>query len=168
DLAAQIGHAGAVDEAGLDDEPFRQAEREGAGHRPALEHRLLRHVLHVHEEGLGEPAEVHEGGDVRIADGAGQRLVPCADLVLLVGQALLHHPKASFPTVADDRSGAGITRAGWRILPAGPPPAVAYPDTRSGCHAVPPRTMRGPPPTASRPRRSAGERRADARRGHEP
>src|SRR6266540_5208363 len=91
DLAAEIGHAGAVDEPGLHDEPFRQAEGEGAGHRPALEHRLLRHVLHVHEEGLGEPAEVHEGGDVGVADGAAECLVPRADLVLLVGQSLLDH-----------------------------------------------------------------------------
>jgi hypothetical protein len=38
DLAAEIGHAGAVDEPRLDDEALGETEREGAGRRPALEH----------------------------------------------------------------------------------------------------------------------------------
>src|SRR4030095_7233513 len=49
DLAAEIGHARAVDQPGLHDQPFGEGKRQGAGRRATLEQRLPRDVLHVHE-----------------------------------------------------------------------------------------------------------------------
>ena len=88
-LAAEIGHAGAVDETRLHHEALGEAEGEGAGGGLALEHRRRGHVLHVVEERLVEAAQVDEGADIRLGDRAPQRLVGRADLVLLVGQSLL-------------------------------------------------------------------------------
>src|SRR4029450_12075441 len=71
DLAAEIGHAGAVDQPRLHDEPLGEREGECPWRGLALEDRLARHVLHVVEERLVEAAEgyVGAGGPPRARPG---------------------------------------------------------------------------------------------------
>src|SRR6185295_4850509 len=89
--ASEERHAGAVDEPGLHDQPLAQRESEGAGRGSAAEDGLALDVLHVHEQRLGEAAQVHEVDDVGLGDRAGQRAVHVADLVLLEGRSLTSH-----------------------------------------------------------------------------
>jgi hypothetical protein len=58
---------------------------------PPLEDRFLGHVFHVHEQGLVESAQVDEGADVRLRDGATERLVHRTDRVLLVHESSRLH-----------------------------------------------------------------------------
>ncbi len=91
DLAAEIRHPGAVNQAGLHDQPLGERECQGARRRAPLEHRLARDVLHVHEQGLREAAQVDERDDVGLRDRAAERAVHRADLVLLEGQSFPDH-----------------------------------------------------------------------------
>ena len=88
DLAAEVRHAGAVDEPRLHDQPLGEAEGEGARRRLALEDRRAATYSMSIEERLVEAAEVDEGADVRLRHRAPQRLVGGAHLVLLVRQSL--------------------------------------------------------------------------------
>src|SRR4029434_858268 len=56
-----------------------------------LEQRFAGDVLHVHEQRLGEAAQVHETHDVGLPYPAIERPGRGADRVLLVGQALADH-----------------------------------------------------------------------------
>src|SRR5882672_9715702 len=105
-LPAEIRHAGPVDEPGLHDEPLGEREGQGAGRGAPLEQGLARHVLHVHEERLAEPAQVHERHDVRLRHRAAERAEDGADLVLLEGEALTDHgclPRSKTMSQTSDR-----------------------------------------------------------------
>src|SRR5439155_1255258 len=97
DLAAEERHAGAVDEAGLHDQALGERPGQGSRRRAAREDRLARDVLHVHEERLGEPAEVDEGDDVGLRHRAAERAEGGTDLVRLEGQALCSHGPSYSP-----------------------------------------------------------------------
>src|SRR5712692_5429447 len=122
DLAAQIRHARAVDEARLHDEPFGEAEGEGAGSGAALEDRGGLHELHVVEERLVEAAQVDEGADVRLRHRAAPRLVRGAGVVLLVGQSVRSHLGSPESTLSPQGrgQGEGCGAEGWVARHASP------------------------------------------------
>src|SRR5437899_1294200 len=64
DLAAQPGHARAVDEAGVHDQALGQREGQRSRRGPPAEDGFLPNELHVHEERLGEATLDHEVDDV--------------------------------------------------------------------------------------------------------
>jgi hypothetical protein len=90
-LASEVRHARAMNEAGLHDQPLGQRERQGPGRHAPLEQRLAGDIFHVHEERLGEATEVDERHDVGLRNRSAERPEGSADLVLLKIQSRADH-----------------------------------------------------------------------------
>src|SRR2546422_8349608 len=137
DLGAEERHAGAVDEAGLHDQPLGECPRQGARRRAPREERLARDVLHVHEERLVEAAEVDERDDVGLRHRTAERTERRANRVLLEVQALDSHCRvvsrndaiSTTPTLHEIRTFTKTTKGGpWPRSP-GSSGAVSTPHT---------------------------------------